>query len=68
MVPMAIFWQHKPIELYNLETDIGESQNVLGNHKDIEERLLGYIQAFEADLAQNTRPAGWMDNAVPLSK
>lgn len=58
----------KPIELYNLETDIGESNNVLAEHKDIEERLLEHIQTFEADLAQNSRPAGWIENAVPLSK
>jgi len=58
----------KPTALYNLETDIGESNNVLADHKAVEERLLNYIKTFEADLAQNSRPAGYVDNAVPLSK
>jgi arylsulfatase A-like enzyme len=57
-----------PEALYNLETDIGESQNVLADNKAIEERLLAYITSFENDLAKNSRPAGYVDNAVPLSK
>ncbi len=58
----------KPLALYNLESDIGESQDVLADNQDITERLLQHIHTFEADLAQNSRSAGWIDNAVPLSK
>ncbi|MDG2170745.1 MAG: sulfatase [Opitutales bacterium] len=58
----------KPTELYNLESDIGETNNVLEKNPDVVNRLLPYIEAFEIDLAQNSRLAGWIDNAVPLSK
>lgn len=58
----------KPTELYNLESDIGETNNVLEKNPDVVNRLLPYIEAFEIDLAQNSRLAGWIDNSVPLSK
>ena len=58
----------KPTELYNLESDIGETNNVLEKNPDVVNRLLPYIEAFEIDLAQNSRLAGWIDNPVPLSK
>lgn len=57
-----------PEALYDLEADIGESQNVLAEHKAIAEKLFSYTEPYEADLAQNSRPAGWIDDAVPLSK
>ena len=58
----------KPTALYNLESDIGESMDVLANNQEITKRLLQHIETFEADLAQNSRPAGWIEDAVPLSK
>jgi arylsulfatase A len=57
----------KPTALYNLETDIGESNNVIDGNDEIVSHLLPYIETFEADLAQNSRPAAWVENAVPLS-
>jgi len=30
--------------------------------------MLKYIDAFEKDLAENGRQAGWVENPVPLTK
>jgi len=54
--------------LFNLETDIGEKKNLLGNHPDIVERLTAYATAFEKELQQNSRPAAFVENPQPLSK
>ena len=45
-------------ELYNLKTDIGETENLLGVHPEIEHKLMAYIRDFEKELAANSRPAG----------
>ena len=58
----------KPIALYNLDSDIGEENNVLEGNEAIVNPMLAHIKSFEKDLAQNSRSAGWIDNAVPLSK
>ena len=55
------------LALYDLEADIGETTNVLVDHPDIEERLLSYMKAFEAELAQNSRPAAFVENPKALS-
>ena len=54
--------------LYDLETDPSEKKNLLQKHTEIAERLRAYTIAFEAELAQNGRPAGVVDNPVPLTK
>jgi arylsulfatase A-like enzyme len=54
--------------LFNLETDIGEKTSVLADHPEVAERLRGYVRAFEKDLAQNSRPAAFVDNPKPLAK
>lgn len=56
------------LQLFNLDKDIGETTNVAGEHPDIVQRLLGYIEEFRADIAANSRPAAFVDNPVPLSK
>ena len=55
------------LALYDLEADIGEKTNVLAEHPEIEERLLSYVKAFEEDLAQNSRPAAFVEEAKPLT-
>ena len=60
--------------LYNLEADIGETQDLSAQHPEIVEQLQGYIKAFELELGKGdslstqSRPAGWVDNPKPLSK
>ncbi|MCF7847625.1 MAG: sulfatase [Kiritimatiellales bacterium] len=54
--------------LYNLEQDIGETTNVAKDNPDVVARLHGYIAAFEKELAENSRPAAFVDNPKPLSK
>ena len=58
----------KPTQLYNLETDIGEKQNVLKANPDIVRRLQKHLQAFTNDISKNSRPAAFVENAKPLSK
>lgn len=58
----------KPTQLYNLETDIGEKQNVLKANPDIVRRLQNHLQTFTNDISKNSRPAAFMENAKPLSK
>jgi arylsulfatase A len=38
------------LRLYNLDEDIGEKEDVSGAHPDEVKRLLGYVEAMEADL------------------
>lgn len=58
----------RPTELYNLDEDISESTNILKAHPEVAQKLLAAIIEFEAELAQNNRPAGMVENPKPLSK
>ncbi len=58
----------KPTALYHLTEDIGESKNVLDSNTAEAERLLGYIAAFQRDLARNSRPAAFVSKPKPLAK
>ena len=57
----------KPVELYDLGSDIGEKNNVIKSHPDVVKRLKGHLQLFAADIAHNSRPAAFVDNPRPLS-
>ena len=62
-------------ELYNLETDIGETQNVVDRHPEVVARLEKLLDACRQDLGdsmtgvigRNRRPAGHVDDARPLA-
>ena len=56
----------KPTQLFNLEKDIGETTNLLEAEPMVAERLLGLLQDFEKDIADNSRPAAFVENPVPL--
>ena len=58
----------KAAELYNLKTDIGETENLIGIHPEIEHKLMSYIRDFEKELAANSRPAGFVENPKALIK
>jgi len=60
--------RQSPGALYDLERDIGETRNVLKENPAVAERLRGYIAAFQKDLAQNSRPAAFVDDPKPLSE
>jgi arylsulfatase A len=59
-------------ELYNLDTDIGESKNVAQDHADIIAQLQQHAEAMKADLGDQTkeapgvRPLGRVENPQPL--
>ena len=53
-------------ELYNLEADIGEKTNLLKKHPQQAKQLGELLDAHARDLAQDTRPAGFVTTAQPI--
>ncbi|MEM9365483.1 MAG: sulfatase-like hydrolase/transferase [Planctomycetota bacterium] len=58
----------KPSQLYNLESDLGETKNVLKSYPEVANRLDVLLKEFANDMAQNNRPAAFVDNPRPLAK
>lgn len=58
----------RPAQLYNLEADIGEKNNIIKANPDVAKRLAGLMREFEKDIAENNRPAAFVENPKPLSK
>ena len=58
----------KPAELYNLEKDIGEKENLLEGNPEVAKQLLKRLITFEAELEANSRPAAFVENPTPLKK
>ncbi len=58
----------EPTQLYDLETDIGEKKNVIKQHPDVAERLLGHLKAFDEEVTENGRPAAFVEDPKPLSR
>lgn len=58
----------KPDQLYDLESDIGEKKNVIKSHPEVVQRLNAHLKAFAKDIADNSRPAAFVENPKPLSK
>lgn len=57
----------KPTQLYDLEHDIGEKKNVIQLHPKVVARLVQHLKSFEKDIADNSRPAGYVTDPKPLS-
>jgi arylsulfatase A-like enzyme len=61
-----------PLQLYDLQADIGEANNVANKHPDIVKQLLALAQKAREDLGdvdrpgKGQRPAGWVENPKPL--
>lgn len=58
----------RPSQLYDLESDIGEKNNVIESNPEVVRILNGHLDEFAEDVANNNRPAAFVDNAKPLSK
>ena len=58
---------NSPRELYNLESDIGETKNVIKQHPEVVRRLKDSLQRFEVELAENSRPAAFVSHPKALS-
>jgi arylsulfatase A-like enzyme len=54
--------------LYDLDRDIGETTNLLENHPEVAERMLALAEAFDKELAHNSRPAAFVDHPKPMEK
>ncbi len=63
-----------PLQLFDLDSDIGEQHDVSGDHPDIVERLMALAEEARQDLGdvgragRNQRPAGLVDAPKPLVK
>jgi arylsulfatase A-like enzyme len=63
---------NSPLQLYNLDADIGEQNNVADENPDVVKRLLAFAEKARGDLGdlnrngKNQRPAGWIENPKPL--
>jgi len=53
--------------LYNLAEDIGEKKNVAANHPEIVKQLKAAMKDFEKEMEAEVRPAGSVENPVPLT-
>ena len=58
----------KPVQLYDLESDIGEMRNVMNENPDVVKRLNQRLKTFAKDIADNNRPAAFVENPKPLAK
>ena len=58
----------KAAELYNLEKDIGEKENLLEGNPEVAKQLLKRLITFEAELEANSRPTAFVENPTPLKK
>jgi arylsulfatase A-like enzyme len=47
-----------PVQLYDLQADIGETRNVAAEHPDVVQRLTALAEQFRADLLTQKRPPG----------
>lgn len=58
----TIGWDKKqgafPVSLYDLETDIGETNNLAGQHPEIVDRLKKKMMNFDVELTLHARPVG----------
>lgn len=59
--------QGKPTQLFDLEKDLNESQNVIKSNSDVVSRLNGYLTEFAKDIKSNSRPAAFVKNPKPLA-
>ena len=57
----------RPAQLYDLDNDIGEKTNVIKSHPEVVEKLHARLQAFAKDIADNSRPAAFVEKPRPLS-
>nr|WP_201723931.1 sulfatase [Rhodopirellula sp. SM50] len=58
----------KPTQLYDLENDIGEKTNVIESNPEVVQRLVQHLKTFAKDIADNSRPAAFVEHPKPLSK
>ncbi len=62
-----------PLELYDLESDVGEQHNVAEKHPDIVKRLIALAETCRADLGdgkrsgRDRRPPGHVENPKALA-
>lgn len=58
----------KPLALYNLSDDIGETTNVRKDNPTVVKKLMSHLAAFEQNIAAHSRPAAFSENPTRLRK
>jgi len=77
-LPLSDWWinfrrqaEPRPARLYDLVADVGETQNVADQQREVVERLLTFAEKAREDLGdvnrqgKNQRPAGMVENPTP---
>jgi arylsulfatase A-like enzyme len=54
--------------LHDLDADIGETKNVLKANPRVAQRLLELMEQFAKEIAENSRPAAFVDDPQPLHR
>lgn len=57
----------RPSQLCDLESDIGEKRNLIKSHPEVVARLTKHGKEFQKDIAENNRPAAFVENPRPLA-
>ncbi|MFH5806117.1 sulfatase-like hydrolase/transferase [Alienimonas sp. DA493] len=57
----------RPTQLYDLDSDVGETRNLVEVRPHVVRRLLERLKAFEQDVAEDDRPAGFVEDPQPLA-
>jgi arylsulfatase A-like enzyme len=63
-----------PLQLFDLEADPGEKNNLAKSNAGVVTRLMSYVKSAREDLGDGTkagkgqRPAGWVEKGTPLLK
>jgi len=53
-------------ELYDLDVDLGEQNNIIADHPEVADELQGLLTAHLAELEENFRPAAFAENPRPI--
>ncbi|MDF1753351.1 MAG: sulfatase [Verrucomicrobiales bacterium] len=59
--------KRRPTQLYNLETDIAEKNNLLKTEPEVVQRLTRLIREFDREISANLRPTAFVREPKPLS-
>jgi arylsulfatase A-like enzyme len=75
--PVSLWWEHNPAgfntqhrllaapELYDLEADIGETNNLAASHPEVVARLTARAREFDAALQRDKRPMQFVPGPPP---
>lgn len=64
--PWKLVRVRRRVELYNLDDDIGEKNNIAAKHPELVAELSKLLAQHAERIAADTRPAAFVENAKPI--